>query len=237
MGSDMFLRSTAASLVLAGASLLGTGALALEPAAVDAKFKDVTVLTPVSKTGELMPLEKVGMLAFFSPLAAELFAGEWRKRPGNTGEFRVAPLSLTQFEAAFLAEKEKDSDLTKAYVPDPAQIPAVVGLQLQQGVKPQEARIMAQSQPYVFCPDPLVRMTQTEAGKSSTVVPCAFTFTSMALLVNRSNQGAKSPTVLKAYSLSEMVQFLTEQSGDDARNLVIASPIAAPAPEPSKPAK
>ena len=49
---------------------------------------------------------------------------------------------------------------------------------------------MAQSQPYVFCPDPLVRITQTEAGKSSTVVPCAFTFTSMALLVNRSNQGA-----------------------------------------------
>ena len=99
----MFLRATAASLVLAGASLLGSGAFALEPAAVDAKFKDVTVLTPVSKTGELMPLKQFGMLAFFSPLAADLFAGEWRKRPGNKGEFRVAPLSLTQFEAAFLA--------------------------------------------------------------------------------------------------------------------------------------
>ena len=48
----------------------------------------------------------------------------------------------------------------------------------------------------------------------------------MALLVNRSNQGAKTPTVLRAYSLQEMVQFLSEQSGEDARNLVIASPIA-----------
>ena len=53
----------------------------------------------------------------------------------------------------------------------------------------------------------------------------------MALLVNRTNQNAKAPTVLRAYSLQEMVQFLSEQSGDDARNLVIASPIAAPTAE------
>ena len=47
----------------------------------------------------------------------------------------------------------------------------------------------------------------------------------MALLVNSSNQEAKSTTVLRAYSLQEMVRFLSEQSGDDARNLVISSPI------------
>ena len=130
MGLDMVLRSTAASLALAGTSLLGGGALALEPAAVDAKFKDLTELAPVSTTGELIPLKPFGMVAFFSPLAADLFEGEWRKRPGNRGEFRVAPLSLMYFEAAFLAAREKNFDLTKAYVPDPAQIPAVVGLQL-----------------------------------------------------------------------------------------------------------
>ena len=216
-------------LSLVGAMGLPPIAHALEPDAVDAKFNQVTVLTPVSKSGELLPLKDVGMVAFFSPLAADLFAKEWRKRSGGQGEFRVAPLALTQFEAAYLTAKEKEADLKKAYVPDPAQMPAVVGLQLQQGAKPEEARRLAQSQPYVFCPDPLVRITQTQDGRSSTVVPCAFTFTSMALLVNRSNQGAKTPTVLRAYSLQEMVQFLSEQSGEDARNLVITSPIAVPA--------
>jgi len=216
-------------LSLVGAMGLPPIAHALEPDAVDAKFNQVTVLTPVSKSGELLPLKDVGMVAFFSPLAADLFAKEWRKRSGGQGGFRVAPLALTQFEAAYLTAKEKEADLTKAYVPDPAQMPAVVGLQLQQGVQPEEARRLAQSQPYVFCPDPLVRITQTQDGRSSTVVPCAFTFTSMALLVNRSNQGAKTPTVLRAYSLQEMVQFLSEQSGEDARNLVITSPIAVPA--------
>ena len=59
MGSDMFLRSTAASLVLAGASLLGSGAFALEPAAVDAKFKDVTVLMTVVGGGVVHEVEEL----------------------------------------------------------------------------------------------------------------------------------------------------------------------------------
>lgn len=225
----MVLRRAALGLLAVGGMGLTPMARGLEADAVDAKFNEVTVLTPVSKTGELLPLKDVGMVAFFSRLAADLFAKEWRKRSGDQDEFRVAPLALTQFEAAYLTAKEKEADLNKAYVPDPAQMPAVVGLQLQQGVKAEEARRLAQSQPYVFCPDPLVRITQTQDGRSSTVVPCAFTFTSMALLVNRSNQGAKTPTVLRAYSLQEMVKFLSEQSGEDARNLVIASPIAVPA--------
>ena len=47
----------------------------------------------------------------------------------------------------------------------------------------------------------------------------------MALLINRINQENKTPTVLKAYSLQDMVSFLTNQSGEDAKNLVIATPI------------
>lgn len=210
---------------LAFSSLLAPSARALDPEAVDAKFQAVTVLTPVTEDGDLKPLNEVGMVAFFSTLAADLFAQQWRKRTGETGEFRVAPLALTQFEAGYINARESNASLTKSYVPDPAQIPAVVGLQLQQGLELAQARSLAQQKPYVFCPDPLIRITQTQDGKSSTIVPCAFTFTSMALLVNRTNQGAKSPTVLKAYSLEEMVQFLTEQSGEDARNLTIASPI------------
>jgi hypothetical protein len=57
----------------------------------------------------------------------------------------------------------------------------------------------------------------------------------MALLINRSNQDAKKPTILKAYSLQEMVQFLTNESGEDARNLTITSPIAQPQPQSSPP--
>jgi hypothetical protein len=219
----------------ASATLVSPLAQALEANVVDSKFASVTVLSPVTKTGELKPIRDVGMVAFFSPLAANLFAQEWRKRTKNESEFRVAPLSLTEFEAAFLTARQKNSALSKTYIPDPAQIPAAVGLQLQQGISVKQARINAQQQPFIFCPDPLVRITQKIKNSSKTVVPCAFTFTSMALLVNRSNQDAKKPTILKAYSLQEMVQFLTNESGEDARNLTITSPIAQPQPQSSPP--
>lgn len=219
--------------VLVSAALVSPSAQALEADVVDSKFASVTVLAPVTEAGELRPIKDVGMVAFFSPLAANLFAQGWRKKTGNKGEFRVAPLSLTEFEAAFLTARQKNDNLSKNYVPDPAQIPAAVGLQMQQGVTAQQARINAQQQPFIFCPDPLVRITQNVKNGSQTVVPCAFTFTSMALLVNRSNQDAKKPTILKAYSLQEMVQFLTNESGEDARNLTIASPIAQPQSQPS----
>ena len=210
-------------------AILATSPLAqaLEPKTVDSKFRNVIVLTPVDKSGELLLLKDVGMVAFFSRLAADQFAIRWRKSSGSADEFRVAPLSLTQFELAFLTAQAKDEDLAKVYVPDPAQIPAVIGLQMQQGVKAEQARASAQNQPYIFCPDPLIRINITPAagGTPSTRVPCAFSFTSMALLINRINQEAKTPTVLKAYSLQDMVNFLVEQSGEDAKNLVIATPI------------
>lgn len=219
--------------LLASATLVAPAAKALEADVVDSKFASVTVLAPVTEAGELKPIADVGMVAFFSPLAANLFAQGWRKKTSNQEEFRVAPLSLTEFEAAFLTARQKNKNLSKTYVPDPAQIPAAVGLQLQQGVEIQQARTNAQQQPFIFCPDPLVRITQKIKNKSMTIVPCAFTFTSMALLVNRSNQEAKIPTILKAYSLQEMVQFLTNESGEDARNLTIESPIAQPQPSSS----
>ena len=223
----MLFRSTALTLALLGPALATPMAHALEPEAVDSKFQNVIVLTPVDKSGELLSLKDVGMVAFFSRLAADQFAIGWRKRSGNANEFRVAPLSLIQFESAFLTAQAKDEGLAKVYAPDPAQIPAVIGLQMQQGVKAEQARALAQNQPYIFCPDPLIRIkiTPVAGGTASTRVPCAFSFTSMALLINRINQEAKTPTVLKAYSLQDMVTFLTDQSGEDAENLVIASPV------------
>jgi len=64
----------------ASATLVSPLAQALEANVVDSKFASVTVLSPVTKTGELKPIRDVGMVAFFSPLAANLFAQEWRKR-------------------------------------------------------------------------------------------------------------------------------------------------------------
>ena len=223
----MLFRSIALTLAVLGPALATPMAQALEPEAVDSKFQNVIVLTPVDQSGELLSLKDVGMVAFFSRLAADQFAIGWRKRSGSANEFRVAPLSLIQFESAFLTAQAKDQSLTKADVPEPAQIPAVIGLQMQQGVQAQQAQALAQNQPYIFCPDPLIRVkiTPNDGGTSTTKVPCAFSFTSMALLINQINQEAKSPTVLKAYSLQDMVTFLTDQSGEDAKNLVIATPI------------
>ncbi|WP_240789305.1 hypothetical protein [Synechococcus sp. BS56D] len=217
-----------------GAGGLFSAAQALTPEQVDQAFSTVTVLTAVTATGEVRALKNVGMVAFFSPLAADLFAKNWRQRQPGEAEFRVAPLALTTFEAAYLAARQKDEALQRAYLPDPAQIPAVVGLLQQQGVQPEQARTLARQQPYVLCPDPLVRITSTaqspKRGTSSrTVVPCAFSFTTMGLLVNQSNATTQRPTVLKAYSLKEMVRFLSSENGEDASNLVINSPIPRPA--------
>ena len=69
--------------VLVSAALVSPSARALEADVVDSKFASVTVLAPVTEAGELRPITDVGMVAFFSPLAANLFAQGWRKKEGT----------------------------------------------------------------------------------------------------------------------------------------------------------
>lgn len=211
--------------------LCGTPVHALEPLEVDAKFSEIVILTPATTGGQPRVLEGAGMVALFSPQAATDFDQRWRQRPGvAAGEspLRFVPLKLTAFEAAYLKTRETKRDLGKVYLPDPAEIPAAFALLQQQGASADKARDLARREPFVFCPDPLVRVsTKDSSGKTSTRVPCSLSFVPIALLVNRTTTVLKRPTVVRAFSLEEMVQFLRTQNGDDARNLTISSPLEA----------
>jgi hypothetical protein len=229
---NMLSRQLTRSGLLALVFGLGsTPVRALEPQEVDAKFADIVILTPATTAGQPRVLEGVGMVALFSPQAASDFDQRWRQRSGavaGEGPLRFVPLKLMAFEAAYLKTRETKRDLGKVYLPDPTEIPAAVALLQQQGAPADKARDLARREPFVFCPDPLVRVsTKDSSGKSSTRVPCSLSFVPIALLVNRTTTVLKRPTVVRAFSLEEMVQFLRTQNGDDARNLMISSPLEA----------
>jgi hypothetical protein len=52
-------------------------------------------------------------------------------------------------------------------------------------------------------------------------------FVPIALLVNRSTPVLKTPAVVRAYTFDQLYGFLKTQTGDDARNLVITTPLEA----------
>jgi hypothetical protein len=198
---------------------------ALEPAEVRAKFSEILVLAAVDPAGTVRALPGVGFVAAMSPNAATAVQQRWSARAGASkrdSELRFQRMSLTDFESAATALRQKDPKLAITYVPDPEQQDIASELLQQQGVAQTEALQRAAREVFAFCPDPLVRITTNpKAGSTSTVVPCGMDFTTIAILVNRSNLTRRSSTVVRAYALPELLAFLTQQSSEDAKNLKI----------------
>lgn len=198
---------------------------ALEPAEVRAKFSEILVLAAVDPAGRVQALPGVGFVAAMSPNAAAAVQRRWSARADvskRDSELRFQRMSLTDFESAATALREKEPKLAITYVPDPQQQDIVGELLQQQGVAQSEALQRAAREVFAFCPDPLVRITtNAKKGATSTVVPCGMDFTTIAILVNRSNLASRSSTVVRAYGLPELLAFLTQQSSDDAKNMKI----------------
>ena len=236
--------AVALGLTAMAAELPGLPARALDQAAIEAKFAEVLVLTPVDAAGKPMVVDGVGMVALFSSQAATDFEQRLRQRekPGSMAQPRRYALTrFTAFEAAYRQRLQSNPKLTKAYGADPADVGAALGLLQQQGLSLDQARVLAAREPFVFCPDPLIRLTNagTKGQASSTRVVCSVGFVPIALLVNRSTPILKKPAVVRAYTFDQMVGFLKTQNGDDARNLVITTPLESlmTAPQPSANAK
>ena len=236
--------AVALGLTAMAAELSGLPARALDQAAIEAKFAEVLVLTPVDAAGKPMVVDGVGMVALFSSQAATDFEQRLRQRekPGSMAQPRRYALTrFTAFEAAYRQRLQSNPKLTKAYGADPADVGAALGLLQQQGLSLDQARVLAAREPFVFCPDPLIRLTNAgpKGQASSTRVVCSVGFVPIALLVNRSTPILKKPAVVRAYTFDQMVGFLKTQNGDDARNLVITTPLESlmTAPRPSANAK
>jgi hypothetical protein len=217
-----------------GAQLSGSPARALDQAAIESKFAEVLVLTPVDAAGQPTAVDGVGMVALFSSQAATDFEQRLRQREtaasGSTAKPRSYSLiRFTAFEAAYRQRAQSNPKLSKTYVVDPTDAGAALGLLQQQGLSPEQARILASREAFVFCPDPLIRLTNADAkGQgASTRVVCSVSFVPIALLVNRSTPVLKTPAVVRAYTFDQLYGFLKTQTGDDARNLVITTPLEA----------
>ncbi len=217
-----------------GAQLSGSPARALDQAAIESKFAEVLVLTPVDAAGQPTVVDGVGMVALFSSQAANDFEQRLRQREtpssGSTAKPRSYSLiRFTAFEAAYRQRAQSNPKLSKTYVVDPTDAGAALGLLQQQGLSPEQARILASREAFVFCPDPLIRLTNADAkGQgASTRVVCSVSFVPIALLVNRSTPVLKTPAVVRAYTFDQLYGFLKTQTGDDARNLVITTPLEA----------
>jgi len=237
----MFSKVLAAAYLGASACFFcASSASALEPAAIEAKLSTIVVLTPLDNAGQPIVLKGAGMVAAFSPFAAQQLQLRWKeltKASKDQQISRFAPLTLTQFEAIYLKARSSQKDLTKVYLPDPFQVMPASELLQQQGIDSKLAQKLAQGTVHIFCPDPLVRITSKAGAASRTEVPCGFDFTALALLANRTNALSKTPTVVKAYSLSEIVNFLTKESADDVKNLTILPVDGMPGVKNSFPAK
>lgn len=218
---SMAARVVAASLV---GGVFGMPARALEPVDVRAKFSEIVVLAPVEPAGSLRALPDVGLVAALSPTAATAVQKRWSERAASSKrqeQLRFQRMTLIDFEAAATALRQKDSKLSITYVPDPEQQDIASELLQQQGLAVAEAQKRSAREIFAFCPDPLVRITtKSKGGAATTVVPCAMDFTTIAILVNRSRLSGSSSAV-KAYSLPELLNFLSQQSGQDAQNMKI----------------
>ena len=130
--------------------------LALEESQVSRKMADLQVLMLVNQKQEPRILPDLGAVAAFSNTAASALQ---RSFP-NSEQLFFKRVAIDEFNMIYEGLRSNNPDLQKSYLPDPSQFDPVVGSLLNQGVPFQGAKQKALSQPFLFCPDPLIRLIQ-----------------------------------------------------------------------------
>ena len=190
--------------------------LALEKTQVSRKMTDVQVLMLVNQKQEPRILPDLGVVAAFSNQSASSFQ---RSFP-NSEQLFFKRVAYEEFNKIHEGLQTNNTDLKKTYLPDPAQFDPVVGLLLNQGVPFQDAKQKALSEPFLFCPDPLIRIS-TESSVSGKAVPCSQNYIAISLLVNKYNSSDAEKSLVKIYTINEIRSFLSVNNSLDAYDLVI----------------
>ena len=190
--------------------------LALEKTQVSRKMADVQVLMLVNQKQEPRILPDLGAVAAFSNTAASSFQRSF----SNSEQLFFKRVAYDEFNMIYEGLQSINTDLKKTYLPDPAQFDPVVGLLLNQGVPFQEAKQKALSKPFLFCPDPLIRINTNSSASKKTVL-CSQNYVAISLLVNEFNGNNEGKSLVKIYAIDEVRSFLSTNNSLDAYDLVI----------------
>ena len=191
--------------------------LALQDTQVSRKMEDVQVLMLVNQKQEPRILPELGVVAAFSNQSATAFQ---RSFPNSEPLFfqRVA---IDAFNVIYDGLRFNNPDLRKTYLPDPAQFDPVLGSLLNEGVPFKVAKQKALSEPFLFCPEPLIRIKINSSSSSKKVVLCSQNYVAISLLVNKFNSGNEGKSLIKIYAIDEIRSFLSRDNSLDAYDLVI----------------
>ena len=190
--------------------------LALEKTQVSRKMADVQVLMLVNQKQEPRILPDLGVVAAFSNQSASSFQRSF----SNSEQLFFKRVAYDEFNMIYEGLQSINTDLKKTYLPDPAQFDPVVGLLLNQGVPFQEAKQKALSKPFLFCPDPLIRINTNSSASKKTVL-CSQNYVAISLLVNEFNGNNEGKSLVKIYAIDEVRSFLSTNNSLDAYDLVI----------------
>ena len=190
--------------------------LALEETQVSRKMADLQVLMLVNQKQEPRILPDLGAVAAFSNTAASALQ---RSFP-NSEQLFFKRVAIDEFNMIYEGLRSNNPDLQKSYLPDPSQFDPVVGSLLNQGVPFQGAKQKALSEPFLFCPDPLIRIN-TNSSASKKAVLCSQNYVAISLLVNKFNGSNQEKSLVKIYTIEEIRSFLLTNDSLDAYDLVI----------------
>ena len=224
-------QQSGAALAITSLSLgLGQPAQALDDAGVAAKLALVPLLVPTDTSGKPLIINRTQegktipvLFGALSPEAAELLAVQ-AIAPTSKTKPQFKATNLVAFEEIFNSLRQQQPGLVRAYVPDPQQESAVVGMLLEQGVKAREAIQIARNQPVVFCPEPLIRVNIKRQQSTQVSLPCGLDFREIAVFVLGPRLQNKRPG-LAALPLNQFKALLKQLNGSDATGLtVVPSP-------------
>ena len=190
--------------------------LALEKTQVSRKMADVQVLMLVNQKQEPRILHDLGVVAAFSNQSVSNFQRSF----SNSEQLFFKRVAYDEFNMIYEGLQSINTDLKKTYLPDPAQFDPVVGLLLNQGVPFQDAKQKALSKPFLFCPDPFIRIN-TNSSASKKAVLCSQNYVAISLLVNKFNGNNEGKSLVKIYAIDEVRSFLSTNNSLDAYDLVI----------------
>ena len=189
---------------------------ALDQAQVSLKMADIQVLMLVNRNQEPRILPDLGIVAAFSkPSALAL-----QRSFSDSENLFFKRLALDEFNTVHELLSSNNRDLIKTFLPDPAQFDPVVGLLLNQGIPYQAAKQRALSEPFLFCPQPLIRINISSSMSKKTVV-CSQNYIAVSLLVNKYNSINEGKSLVKIYTIDEIKTFLLSNNSIDAKDLVI----------------
>ena len=190
--------------------------LALEESQVSRKMADLQVLMLVTEKQEPRILPDLGAVAAFSNTAASALQ---RSFP-NSEQLFFKRVAIDEFNMIYEGLRSNNPDLQKSYLPDPIQFDPVVGSLLNQGESFEDAKQKALSEPFLFCPDPLIRIN-TNSSASKKAVLCSQNYVAISLLVNKFNGSNEGKSLVKIYAIDEIRSFLSRNNSLDAYDLVI----------------